>query len=141
MQRAVSMASGQAYRLCRVGDSKARYDCFFENIYVKEQLPYEDLTVDLYGRKQPKSKYLLTTEGLNYKVISSYGMAFRPIELNVLLEQPGNEIFLYDCSIPEQKKKQDTLALINYYWYPFQPLLSMRYILKLITQKIGRKRK
>lgn len=76
------------------------YDGFFENENILKYLNYneDEICIDLYGEKsnREKKRYYLTTKLLNYKIISSYGLCLRPIELNVIKEIEGQGIFLYD---------------------------------------------
>jgi len=101
------------------------YDIFANNeaIYNALKLSKDDLRLDLYGMLEaPLKRYLLSTRVLPYKVISSYGLAFRPIELNVIKDTSGDNIFLYDTSVLEKKKydeKQKKNELLWYYLHPY----------------------
>ena len=76
------------------------YDGFFENENLHKVLNYneDEICIDLYGEKnnREKRRYYLTTKHLSYKIVSSYGLSLRPIELNVIKGIEGQEIFLYD---------------------------------------------
>lgn len=85
------------------------YDAFFERQRLGAFLgvPEKDLTVDLYGRK-PEALYrrfVLTVRPRDYVVARSFGMKVRPHEMNVILDIPGESIFLYDTSQPEKRDK------------------------------------
>lgn len=84
-----------------------KYDAFFENqsIYDILHLEKSELCVDLYGNKgnREKKRYWLSCRKLGYKIVRSYGLNYKPIEVNVLQHEPGNQIFLYDTS--EKVKK------------------------------------
>jgi len=90
-----------------------RYDIFFENIYLYENLGYSksELTIDLYGKKQNFNKYLLSSKEQNFRIIKSFGLKLRPHELNVIFEVEGKSIFLYDTSIVENNKKEKYFVL------------------------------
>ena len=79
-----------------------KYDAFFENdaIYDILHLEKSELCVDLYGNKgnREKKRYWLSCRKLGYNIVRSYGLNYKPIEVNVLQQEPGNQIFLYDTS-------------------------------------------
>lgn len=81
------------------------YDGFFENkaLYKHLGLGDDDLCLDLQGewRNRLNKRYWLTTEVRNYKIVKSFGLNYRPIELNVLLNNEGGQIFLYDTQSSE----------------------------------------
>lgn len=76
------------------------YDGFFENmkLYERLRLSPDDCCLDLNGSRgnRQKKKYWLTTKEANFKIVKSYGLHYRPMEVNVLEDIEGNEIFLYD---------------------------------------------
>ena len=83
-----------------------RYDGFWERENLEEilSLPTGMLSVDLYGfRIENKSKYLLTLEHKQYKIVRSFSLRYRPHEMNIIENQEGNEIFLYDLDKPEKQ--------------------------------------
>lgn len=90
-----------------------RYDIFFENMQIAKYLPdfvqKEEVCIDLAGleRHKYKQRYLLSTRCLPYKVIKTYGLQLRPIEMNVIYDIPGDEIYLYDLK-ETTKTPQDT---------------------------------
>lgn len=95
-----------SYRLPSFDESKVKYDGFFENQYLYAELNFneDDLCLDLNGENlnQSEKRYWLTTIKKDYKVIQSFGLAYKPIEENVLQHIPGQEIYLYDTSVREK---------------------------------------
>lgn len=89
-----------------LNETKAVYDAFFENVGLKAFLNLEDVEVDLYGVKSvdKRKKYLLTRKILPYVVEKSWGMALRPIEANIFGKIDGKDIFLYNTTLPAEKK-------------------------------------
>ena len=93
----------------------SHYDIFFENqdlgmVLKKYIVDEREVCIDLYGNKgvsSRKYKYILTTQKLKYDKIKSFGKQMRPIEMNVLYEIEGDEIFLYqkDDKIVKNKKR------------------------------------
>lgn len=97
------------------------YDGFFENISLYEHLGYtsNELCLDLQGEwhNRLNKRYWLTTEVVDYKIIRSFGLNYRPIEVNVLNNNAGNQIFLYDTTIVEKNpnKKNNKSMLYHYH--------------------------
>lgn len=93
------------------------YDGFFENkaLYKKLGLTSNDLCLDLQGGNpnQLKKRYWLTTKVANYKTVQTYRLCYRPIELNVMMNVPGQQVFLYDTNSIEKNyvktKNEDLL--------------------------------
>lgn len=79
------------------------YDSFFENLSFSEFLKInpDDLCVDIYGEKQNREnkRFWLTRQVCDYKIISQFGLNLKPIELNILQNVRGSDIFLYDTSV------------------------------------------
>jgi len=77
-----------------------RYDGFFENktLYDKLALEESECCIDTYGIRKNKEhkRYWLTTCKASYPILKSFAMKYKPIELNVINNSLGNDIFLYD---------------------------------------------
>lgn len=77
-----------------------RYDVFFERQGLEDHFGFSntELCVDLYGLKtlNAEKRYWLTSKAAPYKILRAYSLNFRPIELNVLLNCEGADLFLYD---------------------------------------------
>lgn len=110
----VSLQKGNKtfYSLPDFGADAVYYNGFMENkkLYKTLGLGEEELCVDLQGgnNNQLNKKYWLTTEVKNYKIIKSYGLNYRPIEENIILENPGEDIFLYDTTIYDKNANKGT---------------------------------
>lgn len=93
------------------------YDGFFENIGLYNILGYtnDELCIDLQGEwnNRLNKRYWLTTEVVDYKIVRSFGLNYRPIDLNILNDNEGNQIFLYDTTVavknPNKKNKRSFL--------------------------------
>ena len=89
------------YRLYDV-DKLARYDIYFNNVCLYEKLgiPENDLCLDIYGfhSNEKGCKYILSTKVLPYKIVKSFALNMRPIELNVMYDISGNGLYLYDTT-------------------------------------------
>ena len=83
----------------------------------EETLPEDTVLTDLYGYRTSgpaergkrgekgneagmagKRRYVLSCRALPYKIVKSYGRKFRPMDLNIVLKQPGEDFFLYDTT-------------------------------------------
>ena len=98
-----------------------QYDGFFENeaIYSFLGIHKNELCVDLYGEKKnrERKRYWLTLHKMKqYRIVKSYGLDFKPIDANILFENPGYQIFLYDTSQVAQNSFNGTNELIDYYF-------------------------
>ncbi len=125
-------------------DKAIRYDIFFENMDLSQYLPdhiaAEDLCVDLagYGRK-PSGRYLLSTLELPYQAVCSYGLQLRPYEMNVIMQIPGNEIFLYDTQASAPQPKQNKHNVMRYETRCLNVRDLLPYSLFLLKESITRK--
>lgn len=86
-----------------------KYDAFFENeaIYEKLGMSKELLCIDLYGCKGNKGKkrYWLSARKMDYKVINSFSLSYKPFDANILDECHGESIFLYDTFYKRHTKR------------------------------------
>lgn len=89
-------------------ESKVRYDQYMNPECLESYLGVDknDLCVDLWGTKPPTDKrYLLTTNAMPYKVVKSFQLALRPIELSVIYGISGEGIYLYDTTVKGRLKR------------------------------------
>ncbi len=119
----VEMCMGLAgpLRLPEFRDSNVRYDGFFENKAMYDFLGFEerDLCLDLTGGNPnlTKKRYWLTSRILDYRIVESWGMTFRPIEYNIFRHAEGNQIFLYDTAETAKNPYMDEKPLLLYGHY------------------------
>jgi hypothetical protein len=129
--------------------SEICYDGFFEPKFLAKYLNIAnaEFVCDLYGEKAftPQSCYLLSLKPLGFKVVNSFSLKLRPIEMNIILNSCGSAIRLYDTSQPAAKPKAaDTYSLYHYYYgnafYKSRTMLGfgrcMRLWCELIVNKI-----
>lgn len=115
------------------------YDAFYE--YLKyEELGFEDVEGNLYGTKTIDciSKKFIAINTCNDSSIKSFGRDLKPIELNVLLNNHGNEISIIET---KNYRKNNINNLENYLYFKNLfafPTLSVffKYCLRRIKQKI-----
>jgi len=117
-------------RLSEPEQSRAVYDAWMENLWLRKALKEEDLCVDLYGSKESfeGKKYLLSSAQVeNARVVERFGREMRPQEWNVLEKIPGDRIRLYELTDASQKKplsgkarREDAEYFIRGISYPYK---------------------
>lgn len=120
------------------------YDAFFENCRLAETLgiPSEDLCVDIYGDKNNRTncRYWLTREIHDYKILKSFGLQMRPMEMNVIRSIAGNEIFLYDThhTEPFSNYGDTRYRQLNYLEYLYDSNFGLSKALIIFKESIQR---
>lgn len=123
------------------------YDAFYEILPTKLKMIARcvvdyDFEVDFYGSKclsQSDKPYFLTTHRC-IKFERSFGLEFKPIELNIVNDNSGHHIFLVTRSDFFYKKYQKPNLLLYEYYYRVPTLNEMfKFIRKKIAQKINDK--
>ena len=118
-----------------------KYDVYLQNVSLYDSLsvPRGETTLDLYGshfEEGTTKRYLLSTMLLPYKIVKSYPLSLKPIELNILSKLEGTGIFLYDLSLRVNSKKPVMgIDCIEYYLCGF----NFRYLLKYVFKYVKRK--
>lgn len=97
-----------------------KYDAFLEreyDNYFSFKINEHKCLLDLYGERTNYGdyKYLASCRRLNYHILKTYGMIYRPQEINLLKEPVGEEIFLYDLSKKEANNMKDNNGKISLY--------------------------
>ena len=92
----------------------------------------EETCIDLYGNRENRynKRYYLSVSPKPYKVLKSFGLWMRPLELNIINNISGNDIFLYDTNIKANKPKYGGLTRrVMYYQKGFNSKL-LWYLIK-----------
>jgi len=100
----LDLSKNKNYKFSNLNESNAIYDSYFENTKISKELNLqsEELSVDLYGYKNNfDTKYLLSSQILNFKIMESYGRSLKPIDANIIEKIQGEEFFLYNTQIKE----------------------------------------
>lgn len=112
-----------------------KYDGFFENENIINSFNINDsnICIDFYGDKMNKQncRYWLSRKIMNYQIVRSYALTYKPYELNIILDNKGQDIFLYDTNKPYKqniKKKHETDL---YYLYK---IISIKSLIKRILK-------
>jgi len=98
----LSLDKNKQYKFSTLKNSRCIYNAFYENTTLAELLGYkkEDLVIDLYGyREEFNSRYILSSQILDYKILKCFAKSLKPIDSNIVFEIEGHDIFLYDSSI------------------------------------------
>ncbi len=148
---------GQANLLCGIPhyyfkpfDKMVRYDAYGtnEDIYGWIGLSKEELCVDFKCEKinLRKCRYILTPANLPLKVVKSYGLMMRPIELNVKYNIEGTGLYLYDSVNGEANAASVGYpsSINNYYLRGYNGKYAAKYgirhYIRVIKYKLGIKK-
>lgn len=121
------------------------YDLYTNNESLYEWLGYNrsELCLDIYGqgRELNNRRYLLSPKKLPYKVIRSFGLTMRPIEINVKYGIDGNGLFLYDTHIETGNKRSNkyNIEFLRFFNHSINTHHIWRYA--MMTFKMAVKRK
>lgn len=124
-----------------------KYDIYGEPIGLGKYLGVADkqLTCDMWGRKRKEAyrRYILSSRKLPYKVLKTFGMHMKPMELNVIEQIQGTELFLYDSSLPvesEGKHSEDVhFRLLEYGYGVLDGRDLLRWALRRVRRKFRKK--
>lgn len=136
------------FRLPDFNQCEVRYDGFYQPKFLGKYLDVEEeeLCVDLFSDKPAclLKKYLLSSRLLPYKVLKSFALQLRPIELNIICKRDGGELFLYDTSQADKAPNVvDKYAIYTYFYqkgfYKARTMIGLRRSLSLLFEMIPNK--
>lgn len=117
-----------------------KYDGFFECENLYEILGYsaEDLSLDFNGENGNREgkRYWLTRRKENYKIIKSFGLEYKPHEMNILNNVAGNDFYLYDTSVTEKNATERNW--LEYICYAHQIRSVKSFVKRIIFALIAR---
>lgn len=123
----------------------ACYDGFFQARFLGCCLGIgeEELCVDLFSEK-PASlfrHYVLTNRLLPFRVVRSFALQLRPVEMNIVCGREGSELFLYDTTqaAPPPKAPDRYLAYAYFYqkgFYKARTMIGLRRSVKLLWEMV-----
>lgn len=118
-----------------------KYDIYLQNIdlYDKLGINRTELSLDLYGQKLAdgkSAKYILSTQKLDMKVVQSFGLAMRPIELNVIEDISGKGIYLYETEGAIIPKYSVSEQMIDYMLAWFNKSILSKYCIKYHLNRV-----
>lgn len=131
----VNLLSGEKSYHFKPFEKMTKYDIYGNNIDIYNWVGIEkdNLCIDLYGSNDNRksARYILSPIAYGYKIVKSYALSLRPIELNVRENIEGDELFLYDThEILSTKiiKKQLPLSFVNYFIRSFNKTLLDKFV-------------
>lgn len=127
-------------------EKAVKYDSFYERIFDDEeinQIKLSEVCIDLNGMKKDTNgkKYLITCQKQDYKLLQSFALNIRPIEMNILYRTPGDDFFLYKLEngntkiVADKKKDYNYKLSLNRYRYEHYKM-SWRSILRYLILEI-----
>ncbi len=133
----------RTYRFGELSDL-LKYDCYVNYIGLLDYLDVEkdNVCLDLYGDNPniKKKRYILSTKKYPYKVIKSYGLCMRPIELNIINDIAGTGIYLYDTKIDSHSTRRVMPnRALRYFLQGFRPLYLYSYLIRYSLSRIKAK--
>lgn len=96
-----------------------KYDSYFERIFENRELTQIQgkFMLDLYGLRKDfqDADILVSTQVLDYRVLKRISLQYRPHEINLLHQEAGNGIYVYDLkNIEKNNEKENKLQLVSY---------------------------
>jgi len=134
------MIGKSEFRFSAMEDSMAVYDSFYEFLKY-EEIGITETEGDLYGTKGPgliHKKYVIINSN-HSSSIKSFGRDLKPIELNVLFNNSGNEISMIE-TIHYQSRQTENLENYLYFnnLFSFPSLkVFLAYYRKKIEKRVG----
>ena len=138
------------FRLPTVEECEVCYDGFFQSKFLGKYLGIaeEELCIDLFSDK-PQClfrHYVLSNRSLPYQVRQSFALQLRPIEMNIMLDRAGNELWLYDTTQPATPPKAvDGYQAFAYFYqkafYKIRTMIGLSRSLVLLRKQIATKLK
>lgn len=124
----------KSFNFAKLNDDIVIYDAFCENAYFSYG-EYDKVCMDIYGLK-PKDqyfKYTISSNKLDYEVLSSFDMCVYPPENNIKMNIKGNKLHLYNTEkVVKRTEKKQNGSLLEY----FYPQISLKIAISILRFKI-----
>lgn len=123
-------------------DDLTKYDVYSGNVDIYKWLEIDPkhLAIDMRGDNSnfKKAQYILSPFPYPYKIVRSFSLSLRPIELNVKYNLKGDGIYLYDTEMKfvSPKRLKVPLSLSYYYIKQFNVRVLARYVFSYLTDKL-----
>ncbi len=134
----------KTYKLPEVEESVVKYDVFFEPKFLAKYLHLEekDLCVDVNSTHNLiEKRFILSNKILNYKILDGFSLDFKPFEINIITNNKGNDLFLYDSSVKiENNNKLSVIKLYRYiYGNAVDETTNLKFVFKMFGTKFKNK--
>lgn len=120
-QSEMLLGKQEVFRLPTLDDCEIKYDGFFNPKFLSKSLNIDkdNLTIDLYGNvpKVNYRRFVLSTKQLPYTIKKSFSIELHPMEVNVIMNREGEELWLYDTSKNDEVKRKSNGYSLYYYYY------------------------
>lgn len=126
-------------------DKLVKYDIFLNYSELAKYLNFDDkdLCVDLYGfnNNSERKRYWLSIIPSSFKIVKSFALYMRPMELNIMNNIMGNDIFLYDTTVKVSKsfKAKISSEYFIYHLKGFRRDFLLRTVLRHYGDALKRK--
>lgn len=136
----------EAYDFPDLDGEAVRYDAWCENtgLYQTLGLSQDELCVDIAGAKgnYQGKRWWLTTLSAPFRVEKSFALQLVPMDMNVLCDLPGSEIFLYDTEAAGEAPAvaDRDLSMWAYYNRLFYPDPAILKLARPMEKKIRKNR-
>ncbi len=135
----LSCFENKKYELPSFAECEVKYDGFFEPKFLAKYIGITDneLCVDINSQKNSVSykRFLLTRANLPYKIVKGYSLNYKPWEANIIYNQIGTDLFLYDLNV----KSKNNFVNNNEDYYAFLYGYAKQHLHKIIglTNYVG----
>ena len=123
-------------------EDSVTYDAYMNRIGLNKYLGIDDandVKIDFYGTNRLLGyRYLLSTAKLDYQIIKSYELSFRPIEYSIIHNIEGKGIYLYDTFIKEKNRLDidQSFELLSYEMRSNSLPTIWEYAIKLLIKEL-----
>ena len=123
-------------------EDSVKYDAYMNRIGLNKYLGIDDandVKIDFYGTNRLLGyRYLLSTAKLDYQIIKSYELSFRPIEYSIIHNIEGKGIYLYDTFIKEKNRLDidQSFELLSYEMRSNSLPTIWEYAIKLLIKEL-----
>lgn len=141
----VSLLTGRRNYQLGDFDDLVKYDAYFTNLRIPHWLGInpDEMIIDFYGLKENYNRrYILAPFELPYKRVRGFSLSMRPWELNIKYNIEGNDIFLYERELLNEKtvpERKFDITVVSYYLRGFNIQLLRNYIFDGFKKGIKRR--
>lgn len=102
LQTRLQQETKTAYSFPELDNAPVIYDVWHENLGLARLLDLapDSVCIDIFGGKQnyENKRFWLTSLAAPFKVVRSFGLSLFPMDMNVICDLKGDQVFLYDTT-------------------------------------------